>query len=128
MEILFDFIAEFKWIVHGLGLLFLLFLLSRMGISILDIMRIFLDEIKQLLAMKYTPGSLNMLGIVSILTFGIIIIISDGSGALINFIKIFVESEKAKDFSKSVDTIYLYYVLVVFSALSVIVVTFKTDD
>lgn len=67
---------QFSWIVHGIGLIFLLWLAHKLlGLGPAKLLGNLIQEIKQLSARKFSVSALNALGCIVLFVFGVLILV-----------------------------------------------------
>jgi hypothetical protein len=68
-------LSQFTWVIHAVVLLGLAWLATKLfHVDFARLVRITLEEFKDLSRLRFTLGSMNMLGIVVVTIFGLVVI------------------------------------------------------
>jgi uncharacterized BrkB/YihY/UPF0761 family membrane protein len=112
--------AQFSWIVHGVGILFFLWVLHKFfHLDITQISRILAKEFTDLLARKKSVGAYHMLGAIILFLFGIVVIVALKFEHAFNLLVGLIGQEKTGELQHTASIDAFFYVLAAWLALSI---------
>jgi hypothetical protein len=93
------------------------------GLSPASLLKVLVGEFRQLAQLNWTVGSINALGLLAVLLFGIFLYVAESVGSLQALLIDILGYQKSQEYTRSVSALTLFLALVTLSIVSVICVT-----
>lgn len=122
-------LSEFTWIVHGVGLIFLLWLIKKVfGYDAVGLLKLLLQEMRDLLRKDLTMGAYNMMGAIFIFVFGAFTIAALKLEAVFQKLSLVIGIDKAKELHGYVSPAAMFFTLTGFLIFSLVVVAWDKTN